>query len=1260
METPETDIPRSSPDDFAASVEKTKELFKAYSIEDIAKALFVSDIWLPNISSGVKHFYFVATLCSMDKEEFAQKSSIIDYKYFKEFLCSLYATAPSFVSLEDFVPEADWGEIKYAIGHKHYRVFFGGNLDDSFDYLKTFELLFTPFDEKFKQLINRVPSVELKSALLLEEAILTGIQQRPEDLKEISSGHIEVPPEDFWQAASSFYDHTTATILPGDAFFTTHSIEIGSFSKAMLTADHFGEAVSTPGHLPGFAIHDKNSFHLILPRRITEVLFDNWGELFNRHKEKLKPPDRPIDTEMYGKFFRFIRTHIRKENTFLFVSARKEDGHAHDITFPLAVRSKDRLVLFYFLPISQDGSDLTDLLSEELPHIHEALRLISVAPSTILLRGQGQGTQFSNADDTSLPIKPTLLLVAPQTSTGIYTLMADQALQGVFTTLHNIIAVLDEVTDDDQLGEFLDYLDHEQALNRSVGNSLLDHFASFIDSSGVLNGGAIAADMITLDPNWGSRYRYNSLRSFWNDYPGTDFADDPRTWILRKEGTRRIRLIAKSYFGSVLQCHVGDTHVFFTAPFHHMKYEAAKTSDFIMQCAEDNIYRFSELLKNHPAFRLRDQIVITIFPSSLPATDPQFAHLKHLNPGDAIWKADSGFPDERAIGVRLVYNEEKVQEGFTQVTDRSLEVALTSEIIRQIDAVYPDATLEPILQAIGSTKSGAPRYKFAAFEKLASFPEHYKPWMPEPRHFKLAKKRIAELALAAGVNRGKYDLEAGKKIINTLKSAMVAEIDRITTQFNLRTSIEALVRNADAVTNELELARLSLRSSYAHEVDYDRAEAYTKNDHKFVVMHKNYRYLIEKFTQISPSGSATLNNEAACNLLAFVDWLLVMYGASDSIHYDIDSASLIINHEYIAEVEYSAQSLRNHDIFEHEHANTQLGQTGNPSDRISEAIPIAEQQSAFDSAFLKDYNFDFTSLVSILKILSAWPLYKKGVKEAPSYRATLQEIEEVATTNIKGLDRKSVKAIVKFLTLRPHDVIRLLNDPCACPDIPVWEHNKRYSRYTTRPLIKIGTEYLWGPYAARNSGLLWAGSPSTAQLPAAIGKNAINAVIQDFKARIDRAVELQALSIVQRHSKHAIGTAELHKIDPSGNHSLTLGDYDVLAYIPEKHSILNIECKNISRVYCQKDARRLREKVFGIPGKHKGHFEKIDLRQSYLKEHWACISQAAKWPLRDNTPPTIRSLYVCPRIFIWTRFPPIPVETTFVRLDRLSEYIDKL
>lgn len=1245
---------------FDGNVESIKKLYREYSAEEIAAALFVSNLWLPNIASQVKHVLFAMVLCSMKPEEFMKTSAMKDYGDFRRFWETLYNLSPNFMMLEDYVPELDWGEVRFPFNKKRYRIFYGGDLEYVYDYLTLFEILHGPFDGRMTELTGRSPLNELERILTLQDTIIEGISSQPaQDGLEISPGDLSIPSEPFWRDAVRVYGSLDVKLIAGTNLLREFSVTLGGLLPALLARDKFGEAVADGIIFPSMFIEHKDRHFPILPRRMFGVLFDAWGELLKRHQVALPKADRPLELEVASGFCRFVKERFSKEDALYFVSACDGEKKSHEIVFPAAIKSKDKLILFYLLPPAVDKEALSRKLTEVAPKLKEAVRLIQGPPTQLILHLENQRVEF-RSNHSKGGMTPEIFILIPQTYTGPSFFGFEEDPPGRVAFMDSVLAMLDEVYEVGRLSEFLDYLETIEKSFMPPITSLLDKFASFQDSHGVLVGGACEPNLVMLDPHWGSRYRYQSLAKFWRLYPERDFFGHPRSWQVHEEGPHRVRLTARSFFGSALHCQIGKAHVFLTCPFGEMSYEQGRVANFLAECAEDNLYQYRDTIGGHCIFEKNHDLIVQFFPHSLVTANSGFKHLRHLDPRARLWCADAGFPDVRSVGVRIVFNAEAVQEAFLKVQDRSMEVALLLEIVQQLDSLHHNPKSAAIVEVIEKGKAGKPRFKFGVNKKPASFPELVKPCLPADHDFKLAKKRLAELAKQEGLSEGKYDLAAAKEKLGTLRKAMIGEINKAVAGFDFARSIPLLLGWADAITDKREREKMMIEHSLEHEVDYSRDDKYSENERKFTQMHRNYRYLIEKFVQLGPRGKNAITEEAARFLLAFIDWFFVITGASDVIHYDISPTGLNIDRQFLVDVEYAKDMKDQQEQFAREDAQLRLGLIGNSKDKVEHPKSTAEQMAALDGAFRADYGFKFTSLVSVLIVLTHWPEHHEGMAEAASYSAMQDEIEAESQKAIATLEAGEVGPILDFLTLKPAEVLRVIGDDQPCADLPVWEHNKRSARYTIRPLIKIEDRYHWGPYATRGAGIIWSGSPSVGTLPVDIGRASINHLLENWKHLLDKQVELRAAEVIKRFTPHVTPSAELHRLDRDGKHPEDLGDYDVLAYCPEAHAVLNVECKNMLPVYCAKDAKRLREKIFGVPGKDEGHFRQIEKRQKYVLGHWVAIAKALKWPLSSAEPPKIFSLYVTPITYWWTRFPPLKVDTTFLHVEMLSNFIQDL
>jgi len=1062
---------------FDESVESIKRLYREYSATEIATAIFVSDLWLPNIASPAKHVMFAMALCSMKPEEFLKTSAMKDYGDFRRFWEALYKLSPNFMMLEDYVPELDWGEVRFPFGKKKYRIFYGGDLEDAYDYLTLFEILYRPFDGRMTELAGRSPLNELERVLTLQDAIIGGISSQPaRDDLEISPGGLSIPSEAFWRDAVRAYRSLDVNLIAGASLLREFSVTLGGLPPALLSRDKFGQAVVDGRTFPSMFIEHEGHHFPILPRRMSGVLFDAWGELLKRQQDALPKAGRSLELEVAGGFCRFVKERFSKDDALFFVSARDGEKKSHEIVFPAAIKSKDKLILFYLLPPATAEEALSRKLAEVAPKLKEAVRLLQVRPTQLILHLEKECVEF-RSDHSKGAMTPVIFILIPRTNTDPFSVGFAEEPPGRVESMDSVLAMLDEVYKVERLSDFLDYLQRIEKSLMSPMTSLLDKFASFQDTHGVLIGGASEPNMVMLAPHWGSHHRYESLAKFWRLYPERDFFGHPRSWQIREEGPRRIRLTARSFFGSALHCQIGKAHVFVTCPFEAMAYDQGRVANFLAECAEDNLYQHREAIGGHRVFEKSQALIVQFFPHSLVTANPDFRHLRHLDPEARLWCADAGFPDADSVGVRIVFNEEAVQEAFLKVQDRSMETALLLEIVQQLDSLRPNPKSTAIVEAIEKGKAGKPRYKFFETEKPASFPELVKPCLPADYDFKLAKKRLAELAKQQGLSEGKYDLAVAKEKLGALRKAMIAEINKAVAGLDSARSIPLLLGWADAIADKREREKLVIEHSLEHDVDFNRDEKYADNEKTFTRTHRSYRYLIEKFVQLGPRGTDAITEETARFLLAFIDWFFVIADARDAIHYDIGPTGLNIDGEFLVDVEYADDKKDRQGQFAREDAQLRLGLIGNSRDKAEHPNSPAEQMAALDDAFRADYGFSFTSLVSLLIVLTHWPEQHEGTPEAMSYSATQDEIAAASQKAIVTLEAGEIGPILDFLTLKPEEVLRIIGDDQPCDDLPVWEHNKRSARYTIRPLIKIEDRYHWGPYA---SGLLPEGRKAVA------------------------------------------------------------------------------------------------------------------------------------------------------------------------------------
>lgn len=1246
---------------FNSSAKKISSIFQGYSVKDLVIALFVSDIWLPNIASQVKHQFLYAIFISIEKDKFNKTNRIYSYNDFKIFLGKVYPLLTSFPYMEDYVPELDWGDVKFHHKEINYKIFYGCEIGNIYDYLMLFQMLFTSLDEEYLKYSCRSPSDELRQCLVLQNEIISQIttQLKSQEFRQISPGHIEIPPLNFWKEASIFCSKYKLEQNVKKSFLNQFSFELGSLPSNLLNQKRFVEGIFSGNLISYFFLKYNSRYFPVMPRRYSAILFDSWSKIFVRCHKKINK-EHSYFFHLNSEVYNFLKMRINNKNLLHLVCPLIKQESPHEILFAASFISKDRLFLIYVPPPFHSGKQIGNKLSKIAPKLKEAIKLISKPPIILGLPNKRQIVKY-NPNTIGENLKPIIFTVLTQTSTQTQNIILTEDLPGRVLFMDQFLGIMDEIGNVEEVASFfIEYLDEIDPLIKNPLISMLDKFASFKDFYGVLVEGAQVPDIVIIDPHWGSKMRYKSLSKFWQQYPECGFLEHPCSWKIIQSSDKGIRLEARGYSGSALYCKIGSSHFFTSAPFYCMSYEQGLIANLLMETLEDYISRNETILKEHKFFDTYKRFHVSFLPYSLIKKNENFKNIRHLDPGNSFWRTDNGFFDIGVPGVRVVFNEIKLTDALEKTRDRTIEIDLLIEVLNKLNRFVSDPKLTIILSELSKQKSKKPRFMLSKIQKKVSFPEFVPVYKPSIYHYKKARKIFAESAKKIGLLPGVYKLKDAKKKLNSLRKEIVSVINNEVSKYNYEDTIPYLIERIDALNHEYEYKRLSIKHSLKHDVDYARQEKYAKEYSEYVTLHKNFVYLIEKFVQLKPSGNLVFKKEQFQFLVALVDKLHETYAASDGIHYDIFPIGISINDDFLIQVEYENNLENMQRTYGEEQAKISLGLIGNENDRVDSMRSVEDFLYELDIAFKQDLKFSLRRMVNVLQIMSQWSGYQLKGNEHSYYLAEKDKISEVCLKYIKNIKNSEIEFILDFLTLKSHDVVRVLGQEEPCDDLPVWEYRKRYSRYNLRPLILVGEKYFWGPYSARKSGVVWGHAPTSGALPIDLQSSKIQNVVEEEKKYIEGSLVNKTLEIVKRFTNQSEKNVKLHTRDRKGNHPTELGDYDVLSFYPEGNVVLNIENKDILPAFCLKDAKRIREKIFGKSDKDRGYLEKVEKRENYLKNNLVKISKALNFSINPNDLPRVISLFVSRRSYWWTRFPLRQTKVKFLRIDLLSNFLENL
>lgn len=1237
--------------------------FSAYSVKDIAETLFISSLWLPNISSWYKHQFMVTAFISANPQIFSVSNKITTYEKFSTLLEEIYPLLPSMPSMEDYVPEMDWGDVKYFFEDTSYKIFYGCNIETIYDFLYVFDLMYVSHDEVIQSIVKRSPKTEMMACLELQDTIISCIETDLDeiDFEKIGAGYIEIPSEKFWSDARAYYNAFDSIEFVPKVILDNYSVTLGSDEfTARLEDNSLINLASMSELIDIFFVEYQDRHYPILPRMFSEVLIQQWTKIFDEYKEELSSKidyqkKLTLDILVY-----MMQRHNEKELLAL-PSPVSSEGIPEDPIFSCGFISRNRLFLVYVAHPIIDSDTTQSELNKLSTELNKALELLSKEPTTLALHMEQGNVVFSSKH--KLKLKPEIIVVLPSVSIdGIYLAIPDE-LMGHVIAIHDFLGLFDELNNLKELNDFFDFLEENEPNITIKFYSYVDKFGVFHDTQGVIVHGAREYDGIFLDPHWGSNKRFETLKNFWNIFPSSvgKSLGHPRSWSIKMINEKAPSLESRQNMGVIILCNVGSVLILLQSPFHLVTFEVARIIGLLMEAIHDSLTLNGNVLVEHSFFQSAFTLKITFYSTELVFENEVFQYLHHLKPSEKGWNLDSGYLEPRIRGIRIVIDEAVITDTMFNSTDRTLEAEILSDILVELNNFIPSSNIKDILKDIKLFGDNEPRYKMHQLRKMASFPDYISPSKPEEYHRKVAGKLVAQIALREELSSGKYEADNAKRYLDKIKTALIATINKLVREYSYYDAIPFLIGKIDALTDEHFRSSKSIEASLIHEVDYDRAERSASDEIEFVLIHQAYRYLIEKFVQLRPTGSMVIQEPDFQSLIALIQRLIQVYQASDSLHYGAYPVTISIDEDFIIDVIYNADIEDMQQIYHQEMAEIAFGLRGDRSDQVHIEISMSDFLDQMDYAFDSCLGFRLSTMLAVLQVLSLWAdLGFSPHEEAKFYSATLDELKKVFDNEIRDTSQIELNKVIDFLVLSPDQILTIKDDSSQADDLPIWEHYKRPYRYNTRPLIRIEDKYYWGSHSTNRTMGVWMSSMESGKLPFNTGQREIDKIIKDKNSEIQKAIVIKTSSILSDFTNHIEIEVELHKKDRAGKHPQKLGDYDVLAYFQDHNILLNIECKDILPAFCLKDDSRIRRKYFGQENSSdRGFLGKVENREDYLKNNIQPVFKALGWETKEETPKVI-SMFVTKRSYWWTRFPPVETNVKFTILSTLRDFVANL
>lgn len=1211
---------------FQEQIESTRKLICQYKRIDAAIALSVSELWPANAGSPIKHIFAWRVLLGLPDDS-QGAMPIASYADFKTFAKDLYKTWPKFPMLEDFSPEADWGQIKVSLGSDFVPMFYGSCIERTPDFVEAFRITYANIPEAM---------AHMDLAIALQARIIEAIPNLgAAPAEESQRAHVEVPPEDFWSACRSTLLQIGADIADwrnkaGDALETDFSA-----FKAPLTWSAFGDAVMQGAALPFLAVESDGTWVPMSVRSAPGVVVDHWA---NKGLAGVSAPT-------HRRLARFVAERFRGVTMgplTLFVG----DTACKDIPISCIISADSGVYL-----ICACDHTSNERLSTAVKGMYAKVKWgapvrFRLADGRVLMLSK-DGVNGPNADELRI------IIVVTQASTAFSTISVPERPARLLP-LADFITIFDSLDDLDELERYWKFVDSQKGFLSPFSTGSADLYASFKDTHGVLVEGAISPTFIGLDPHWGTFWRFKALADFWSRAPNV-FPDGSAGWRLTNGTEGVVGLQSRNHKVVAHSTSVGTCTVQTLVEISEgLLIEDARMLDLFAQLVADCIYRGREQLSDIPLFQQPHVLFIC-------GPDP----ISSIGDGDApksiedIARAVTSAKEDavRKGSFHLQVDTHAVLAGLNAAKDGSFEVRCLLETIEKCHEVCGLAFPEGVVNRFHSQASALARYHLEVVERNVDVPDYVEPVIPSPEHYKLARKHLATEILALGLTPGRYELSEAKERIDPACARLRLHIENRLASFDRRQLLRAFTEQHDALLVAERMKIQRARQSLAHDVDYDRLDAVEQAREEYGSTALHYRYLLEKTVSSRTTGNGDVSDDILRELIGLVDWFMVLAGASDVLHNGVDVGGVEIDDSYIPEVFYSTGSDDRNTEFAREYAKSRLGFGTNSEDTVEGEPESLLSSEKLKSAFAADLGFDLQSLVIALAVLSQAHRYGFGEDLSLSYVATPNCVEKCLTDSIDNLDLEEAKKIVSFLTLSEEGVRRLPGRDVDEPDVPYWEHKKRIHRYAIRPLIVDGPNLRWGAEMASRAMHRWMSTVRDGYLPADFKWPHVEPVIRKIKEGIEKRLELRTEEIFLRHTPFVQrGIDFFRKFRSEGFEDV--GDFDVIAYWPDANLLVVVECKYNQPAYTVKDGRRLRDRIFSKAEDDKaGQFSRILRRRQFLEKNRSRMIELLNWPKSEVNPIRYVELYVSRDVYYWMVHPPYPVPTKFVRVDTLDTWI---
>lgn len=1189
------------------------QVMKEYHPLDVFKSILIAESWIPNLHSFIKFSLLFEIFFTISEEEFKNKR-IKNYQEFSSFLNNIFKFLPHNPMIEDFSPVGDWGEVKYQFEGRSYKILYGTPLSDVYGFIKGLEICYSS---------NKQAMDDLRKLLEIQNNLISNIHTQK--LSKDEEEKLEVPSDEFRLEFLNWLEH----------------IHIGNINKDLIVKN-------------GIVRKDSDFYERYMEAEVNPFCYF-------KYESKIYPFSLRNNISVIVEYY-YSKEIINNEFLALNISNFINNNINNILCGAFRIRNNSKILPYTFSGVFQSEKNTYFVLPvsiqdlENFKNIKKDLKsLINKGDWGLQKKYSQIGLQPRNINGDFLKYEDINFIIVLTDLTSLPKFLNIKFEENInYIPIFEFISIFDSLESKEDLDKFIDFYHTNVSKALFLGFNL-DGYASYKQSHGLLEDGAINFNLIHIDPHNSHYFKYEYLKDVYSDLPEY-LPNNESNWIVKSTYDGNYCLLSKDYSNVVWSTSINKYNIHFLFDFNIVDNTLdilnPRVIELFCQAAADSFsqrksFLISKDFKKNIVFKVK----VGKYISKNSNETTQYNEFYTTN--ELIINND----DQLVINlfIDLNYCFEKFQESL----DASFQYEIISGLLKIINNYYVISSLDDLLIDLEKTKKWPLRMTMGGIKARFDIIKIKSKEISEFR-FKIARQKISYILKDKEIVPGKYtDVQLAKSIINDSADELRNYIHNIIKNRNTISILELALTDYSAIITDNYIDTLQQKHSLKHQVSYNRAERLAEIDNNFIRNSQNYRYFIECALMLSNNNSQKITEDEYLDLLAHIHWLLNLYHSSDGLHFGIGVEGINVDNAYIPEISIP-DSITNIETKYHEELSSyKLGIGLNSDDELESIIP-QDEYKLINDAFYKDLSFGFRNLITVLYCLSNWATFNHISPQA-YYQVELNELIQTIFNHftIKDVTFEEVGKIIEFLIIDNEKINQLEGVDRKHYDVPVGDHNKRTNRINIKPLIKIGERIIWSPVCTHRSLGIWTNHTTDGYLPADFNFRNVNKLVKNSKTVLEKQLETKAFNILLRRSSFVKRGLDLRKTFYNQEDYPDIGDYDVLAYFPESNNWVMIECKYNQPAYCIKDMNRLRHKIFGKDElDQSSHISKVQGRYKFLISNYDRIRKSLNWPLpAENQLHKVTNLYISKNTYWWFRYPPYAVNVDFVQVDFLEQWL---